>query len=366
MKDKASYNFDYSLFIITLILVILGILMVFSSSVIMADIRWKAPYLFVIKQAVWAALGLIGMMLFSNFNYHYLQKYVKILMFITLAVLVAVLIIGTVKGGAKRWLRFGFIGFQPSELAKLVVVVALADYLDRKKSRIKDWRGLWPAFFMIGLFCIPIAMEPDLGTPVLMVIVSMNLLLVAGARFWHILVTGLAFIPFGVIEVLRKPYRIERMKSFFSSWYDINSGSYQLSQSILALGSGGFFGKGLGQGQLKMMYLPEPHTDFIFPIIGEELGYAGALFVIALFILFAWRGLVIARNSKDLFGGFLAVGITFMVVFQVAINLGVSCGLLPTKGLSLPFVSFGGSSLMINLISVGILLNISKKINSKS
>lgn len=361
MKKEEIHNFDFSLFFITLVLVIIGMLMVFSSSVIMADLRWKSPYLFVTKQFIWTSLGLVGMMIAANVKYSYLQKMAKPLMFISLALLVLVLLIGTVKGGAKRWLTFGFISFQPSELAKLALVGALADYLDRKKSRLKEWKGLWPSYLIIGAFCILIALEPDLGTPILLTVVGLNLLFIGGARLWHIVLSGLSLVPFVILEILRKPYRIYRMKTFFKSWYDIDSGSYQLTQSILALGSGGFFGKGLGQSQLKMMYLPEAHTDFIFPILGEELGFLGAMFVISLFVLFAWRGFKIARNARDLFGSYLALGITFIIVFQAAINLGVASGVLPTKGLPLPFVSFGGSSLMINLISVGVLLNISRK-----
>jgi cell division protein FtsW len=168
-------------------------------------------------------------------------------------------------------------------------------------------------------------------------------------------------VPLVAFEIFRKPYRMERLKDYLSNWCDIKSVSYQLNQSLVALGSGGFFGKGLARGQMKLMHIPEPHTDFIFPIIGEELGFIGAVSVITLFLMFAWRGLQISRHSRDLFGSLLAAGITLMILLQALINIGVSCGLLPTKGLPLPFVSFGGSALVINMAEVGILLNISKK-----
>ncbi|MHB9154521.1 MAG: FtsW/RodA/SpoVE family cell cycle protein, partial [Endomicrobiales bacterium] len=238
---------------------------------------------------------------------------------------------------------------------------ALADYLDRRKSKLSQWKGMLPALFLIGISCVLVGLEPDLGTPVIMAAVGLSLLYTAGARMRHLLVLGVSLLPLVAVEILRKPYRLQRVKDFFQSWGDINSGSYQLNQSILALGSGGFIGKGLAHGQMKLLYLPEPHTDFIFPIIGEELGFAGAVVIIALFLVFAWRGWRISRSSPDLFGGLLATGITWLVVFQALLNLAMSCGLLPTKGLPLPLVSFGGTSLVFTMAGVGILLNISKK-----
>jgi cell division protein FtsW len=358
---SSSDNFDYSLLFIAVILVILGSIMVFSSSVIMADARFQSPYTFVIKQLMWVILGSITMYVLANFDYRNLQKMARILMVISLVLLLMVLVIGTVKGGARRWLRFGPISFQPSEIAKLVMVVTLADYIDRKKSRLKELKGLVPPLLIIGSLCGLIGLEPDLGTPILIVLVGMCLLYAAGTRFKYIFWLGLGAIPVIIVEILRKPYRLVRMRNFLSSWGNIHSGSYQLNQSILALGNGGFLGRGLGQSQMKLNYLPEPHTDFIFPIIGEELGFIGTVFVITLFLLFFWRGMKIARTSQDLFGELVALGITWAICFQAVLNMGVAAGVLPTKGLPLPFVSFGGTSLLLNMACVGILLNISKK-----
>ena len=355
-----SNKSDFILMFVTISLVIIGLLMVFSSSVVMADVRWKSPYMFVTKQAIWVVFGMIGMYFASITDYKEFQKIIKPALIITAVLLVMVVFIGPAKGGAKGWLRWGFFSFQPSELAKIVVVAAIADYLDRKKSRLKAMKGLWSVLFILGLFCGLIALEPDLGTPILISTVTICLLLAAGAKISNLAVIGAAILPVVVEEILRKPYRLARVKSYLASWGTINSNSYQLAQSILALGSGGFFGKGLAQGEMKLMYLPEPHTDFIFPIIGEELGFIGAIFVIMLFIIFAYRGLLIAKNSKDFFGTIFATGLTLIIVFQAIINIGVSCGMLPTKGLPLPFVSFGGSALFFNLCEVGILLNISK------
>lgn len=352
---------DYILLCLTAALVVFGSVMVFSSSVIMADTRWHNPYIFIVKHSIWVTVGVAMMLLLWNSDYHKLQKHARLLMGVGLVLLVLVLIIGTVKGGAKRWFQWGFISFQPSELGKLLLVIGLADYLDRKKSKLAQWKGLMPALVITAMFCGLIALEPDLGTPIIMVCVSLSMLYAAGARMKHIGILIGSILPLVVEEILRKPYRLRRVKDFLASWGDISSASYQLNQSLLALGSGGFLGKGLAQSQMKLMYLPEPHTDFIFPIVGEELGFVGTTFLISLFLAFAWRGWTISRESSDYFGSILALGITWLVMFQTLLNMAVASGLLPTKGLPLPFVSYGGTTLVFNLAAVGILLNISKR-----
>ncbi|MBN1823178.1 MAG: putative lipid II flippase FtsW [Endomicrobiales bacterium] len=360
-RGAPSDSFDYVLLFVTAILTVIGTVMVFSSSVIMADVRWQAPYLFVTKHVIWVLVGAAALFFFSNFKYYRLQDFAKPAVFAIVILLILVLFVGSAKGGARRWFSLGPLSFQPSELAKLVLIIALADYLDRKKSKLKNWAGIAPPLILVGLFSFLVAMEPDLGTPLIMVIVGILLLFVGGTSVKYILALGAAVLPLVAFEIIRKPYRIQRIRDFLGSWGDINSGSYQLNQSLLALGSGGFFGKGLAQSQMKLLYLPEPHTDFIFPIIGEELGFAGTVFVILLFVFFAWRGWNISRKSADYFGSLLALGITLMISVQAVMNMAVSCGLVPTKGLPLPFVSFGGTALVLNLASVGILLNISKR-----
>lgn len=360
-KHETPVHADYVLTLVTAALVIIGALMVFSSSVIMAETRFHSPYIFVFKHLIWVGIGAVAMFFFANYDYRKLQKFTKPLIFITAALLVLVVVIGTEKGGARRWFKFGPISFQPSELAKLSLVIALADFLDRKKSRLKNFKGHLPVYGLLGIFCVLIAFEPDLGTPIVMVVVTLSLLFVAGAKFTHIMTAAAACLPLVAVEIIRKPYRLLRVKSFIQSWWDISSTSYQLDNSILALGSGGFFGKGLAQGQMKLMYLPEPHTDFIFPIIGEELGFIGAIFLVTLFVAFLWRGWIIAKNSNDFFGGLLAIGITMLIVVQAFFNMAVASGVLPTKGLPLPFVSFGGSALMLNMAEAGILLSISQQ-----
>ena len=361
MKKEIPGHLDYPLLFTTAVLVVLGVLMVFSSSVIMADARWKAPYLFVTKDIIWVAVGSVAMLFMSGYNYRKLQKISKPVLIVSVALLVLVLVVGSAKGGAKRWISWGPVNFQPSEFAKLAVVIALADYLDRKKSRLKSWGGLVPPLIIAGFACGLIALEPDLGTPVIICMVGLSLIFISGAGLKHLSAIVAAFIGLVVVEVLRKPYRLHRVRDFIASWGDINSVSYQLNQSMLALGAGGFLGKGLAQSQMKLLYLPEPHTDFIFPIIGEELGFLGTLFVIFLFLMFTWRGWKISRQSTDYFGSLLALGITLLVAFQALVNMAVACGLVPTKGLPLPFISFGGTALVFNMAGAGILLNISKR-----
>jgi cell division protein FtsW len=360
-KPELTGNMDYTLLFITSVLVIFGTIMVFSSSVIMAEARWKAPYLFVSKHAVWVIVGAAGMYLMTNFNYRKLAGLSRPLLAVAVVFLIAVVIVGPSRGGAKRWIVVGPINFQPSEFAKLAVIVALADYLDRKKSKLKNFGGLVPPLLIMGVVCGCIALEPDLGTPIIISLTSLSLIFISGASLRHIFLLISGFLVVVVEEIFRKPYRLHRVKDFIASWGDINSVSYQLNQSMLALGAGGFFGKGLAQSQMKLLYLPEPHTDFIFPIIGEELGYLGTISVIMLFLAFAWRGWRISRQSTDYFGSLLALGITLLVTFQAIMNMSVACGLVPTKGLPLPFISFGGTALVLNMMGVGILLNISKR-----
>ncbi len=359
-KLQIEDSHDKTLFIVTLLLVIFGTLMVFSSSVIMADIRFQSPYMFVSKHLIWVVIGTFALIFFSKFNYRSLQTMSKPLYIAVVVLLLLVLFIGTSKGGAKRWLRWGPISVQPSEIAKLVTVIVLADYLDRKKSKLKKIKGIIPPLLIAGFLCALVAVEPDLGTPIIIMATTLALLYVAGAKFKYILSVLLLAVPVVIAEILRKPYRLARVKAYLASWWDISSTSYQLDQSILALGSGGFIGKGLAQSQMKMLYLPKPHTDFIFPIVGEELGFIGAAVLIVLFGIFTWRGITISRHSTEFFGAILALGITFLIALQAFLNMGVASGLLPTKGLPLPFVSFGGTALLINMAEVGILLSISK------
>jgi cell division protein FtsW len=360
MTKKKVVWADRPLLLATLLLMLVGLVMVFSASANMSEQRYGSAYLFLRKQLLWDILGIVALFSCMRIDYHRWQKTTLIWLGISVVLLVAVLFVGPVVKGARRWIHLGFFTFQPSELAKISLILWVAGFLDRHRSQIKDLQnGYMPPLLVMGLVCGLISREPDLGTPLLLGTVCLFLLYLAGARLRHLIGTGLLSLFPLYWEVFHVGYRHRRMLAFANPWADASGAGYQLTQSILAFGSGGLFGKGLGASTLKLLYLPDPHTDFIFPVIGEELGFVGAVALIVLFIFWGLRGWQAARRAPDLFGQLLASGITSWVLLQAAINMAVSCGLLPTKGLPLPFVSFGGSSLVITMGAVGILLNVS-------
>jgi cell division protein FtsW len=352
---------DYTLLAVVMALVCIGLVMVYSSSAIWAEQNMGKPLYFLKRQFLWAVIGMIAMAAFSRLDYNRLREHVRPILIVTVIALVAALLSPPI-AGVRRWLRLGPIGLQPAEFAKLSAVIFLAYYFDRKHSKASSplW-GVVVPLSIIGVLLLLIAKEPDLGTPSLMFIVSMLLLFIAGSRISYVLGAIALGAPVVFYEILKVPYRRARLLSFLSPFEHIKGAGYQLSQSILAVGSGGWFGKGFGASQLKLMYLPTPHTDFIFPVICEELGLAGALVLLALFATLLVRGVRIARSAPNLFGTLLAAGITFSICLQAFFNIGMSIGVLPTKGIPLPFISFGGSSLLTTLIGVGILLNISRQ-----
>lgn len=351
---------DRGLLVATLLLVSVGLVMVFSSSAVMSEERFGSAYLFLRKQIVWDILGLLMLVVCLRVDYHKWQKKSYALLGIAVVGLILVLFVGPMIKGARRWIHVGPITFQPSELAKLTVVLFMATYLDRNKSKVKNLvEGYIPLLFVLGMVCGLVVLEPDLGSAVLIATVGGTMMFLSGVRWQHISATaGLAMIPLYFL-LFHVPFRRRRLMAFLNPWADPEHAGYQVTQSMLAFGSGGIWGKGLGASTLKQLYLPDPHTDFIFPIIGEELGFIGALMVILLFAYWGWRGWQTAKRAPDLFGQLIAAGITSWVLMQAAINMGVSCGILPTKGLPLPFISFGGSSTVITMAAVGILLNVS-------
>lgn len=351
---------DQPLLLATVILMGLGFVMVFSASAPIAAEQYGSPYLFFRRQLAWDLLGLLSLWGLARLDYHRLQSLARPLFLFSLVGLVAVLLFGREISGARRWLRFGPIGVQPSELAKLMTIVLLADFLDRKKSALKRfWRGFAPSLLALGLVAVMILLEPDFGTSMLISAVGLTLLFLAGVRWMHLAGLLLASAPFVYDLVFTVPYRRRRLMAFLNPWADPQGAGYQMVQSFLALGSGGLWGKGLGQSTLKQLSLPQPHTDFIFPIIGEEMGFMGAMAVLTLFGLWGLRAWRVARRAPDLFGQLLGAGIVCWILYQALFNVAVAVGLLPTKGLPLPFVSFGGSSVVMTLSAVGILLNIS-------
>jgi cell division protein FtsW len=294
-------------------------------------------------------------------DYHLLKKYTKFMMVVTIILLCAVFAFSPVNG-ARRWIPLGFASIQPSEIAKYTVVLYLAASLDKKGVKIKSLiNGILPYLLVSGFFAGMVLAEKNLSIAAVIMGVTIIVLFVAGAKIPHIIGVVSCVIPVGVAFILFEPYRLARLMNFIDPWKDARGDGYQLIQSLLALGSGGIFGADLGQSRQKCFYIPEPHTDFIFSIIGEELGLIGCAAVILLFVVFIWRGMVTASKAKDKFGKLLATGTTAVIAIQAMINIAVVTGSMPVTGVPLPFISYGGSSLIFNLIAVGVLLNVSRQ-----
>lgn len=361
MSARRRSDIDVVLLSVTLILVLLGLIMVYSSSAIWADKNLGNSAYYLKRQLVWAALGLTAMAALSSVDYNRWKEWVAPILILTIMGLTAALFTAPI-AGVRRWIRFGPIGLQPSEFAKITVVLFWAHYLDRKRSKLDSpLKGLAVPGVIVGLLLVLIGLEPDLGTPVLLFTVSSLILFVGGGNLRHIAAAVLLSLPVLAYELLRYPYRRARLFHYFSAEGDASGAGYQVSQALLAIGSGGWLGQGLGASKLKLMYLPAPHTDFIFPVLCEEIGLLGALTCLALFAAVLIRGARIARSAPNLFGTLLASGLTYLICLQAFYNIGMAMGLLPTKGIPLPFISFGGSSLLVSLCCVGILLNISRQ-----
>lgn len=359
--SRRQAPFDFILLAAALTLTVLGVVMVYSASVISAEQTMGKPLYFFERQLVWAVISLTVMGWISRLDYNRLREWLAPIYGVTAFFLLAALFFRPI-AGARRWIHLGPIGIQPAEFAKLTSVLFLASYLDRKHSKLNSpVSGLVTPLAVIGVLLALIGKEPDLGTPTMMFAVAVLVLFVAGAKMRWIAAALAAAVPVVIEELWRKPYRRARLMTFLTPFENIKGTGYQLAQAILAVGSGGWFGKGFGASQLKLMYLPKPYTDFIFPVICEELGLLGALVVLGLFATVLVRGVRIARQAPNLFGTLLACGITFTITIQAFFNIAMAIGLLPTKGIPLPFLSFGGSSLLSTLIGIGILLNISRQ-----
>lgn len=358
------FPYDKPLIFAVLSLIGLGIIMIYSASVVIAETRFGDPYFFLKRQLIWATLGIALMITLMLVDYSHLRRYSLPLLMLALVLLVMVFVpgIGGKAGKVRRWIFLLGISFQPSELAKIALIIYLADVLDRRRDYIKELlRGFFPRVVVIGIFVVLITIQPDVGTALLLILGLSSLLFVGGVRLSHILATGgVLVIPAFVYLITHSAYRMRRILAFLDPWSDQADRGFQIIQSFYAFGRGGFWGVGLGEGKQKLFYLPQPHTDFIFSVIGEELGFWGAALVVVLFALIAWRGLAIAKGAPDAFGAYLAAGVTIMVTLQAFINMGMTVSLLPTKGLPLPFISFGGSSMLCTMAGMGILLNISQ------
>jgi cell division protein FtsW len=353
---------DLVLLFLTIALIGIGLVMLYSSSSILAQERFGDSMYFVKRQIVFALVGLVVLIVSKNLPYVLYRRLVYVILGVTLLSLIIVLLphVGHRVGGARRWLRFGPISIQPAEFAKVALIIYISYSAAKKKERLRELSvGYIPHLFISAVFIGLVMMQPDLGTAITFAVLTFLLLFVAGVRLRYLLATGLAVAPLLALAITRKGYRWERLLAFLNPWRDPSDTSFQLLHSLLALGSGGPLGVGLGSGQQKLFYLPEPHTDFILAVIGEETGIFGVSIVILLYALLIYQGVKIALRAPERFGTYLAFGLTLAVGLQAFINCAVVMGLLPTKGLPLPFISYGGSSLLANLLAVGILLNIS-------
>ncbi|MGE5552442.1 MAG: putative lipid II flippase FtsW [Betaproteobacteria bacterium] len=338
----------------------LGLVMVLSASSYEAMRDYGSPFHFAFHQLLAALVGLAGMAFFMNFDYHRLRRLAAPALAIAIILLAAVLVTGRSALGATRWINLGPLSIQPTEIAKLAMVVFLAAYFAGRPERVLSLSGLAVPAGILGLIVLLVMKQPDFGSTLIIMGLTTAMFILAGIRFSWLIAAGLAVLPGLVYLAKAKPYRAARLTAFLNPWAHRQDIGYQTIQSLLALGSGGILGLGLGQSRQKFLYLPEQHTDFIFAILGEELGLLGTLTVVALYFVFAWRGYRIAINAPDEFGSLLAAGLTSVVAFQAILNMMVISGSLPITGVTLPLLSYGGSSLAITLSCVGILLNISK------
>lgn len=354
---------DFILIVVTLTLLAVGLTMVYSASAIWADYKFDDSFFFAKRQILFAAVGIVAMFFIMNVDYWIWRTWAKVIIIVCFVLLLLVLIpgIGVVRNGSRSWIGVGAFSIQPSEFMKLAMIAFLAKFLSERQKLITSFKkGLVPSLGLVFIAFGLIMLQPDLGTGTVMVGTSIVMIFIAGARISHFVSLGLLGVGGFVALVLSAPYRIKRITSFLDPWEDPLGSGFQIIQSLYAIGPGGLFGLGLGQSRQKFFYLPEPQTDFIFAILSEELGFIGGSFVILLFSLLLWRGIRIALGAPDLFGSFLAVGIIAMIAIQVMINIGVVIGLMPVTGITLPFLSYGGSSLTLMLMAVGVLLNISR------
>src|ERR1051326_6067973 len=359
MKKQSSI--DYQLLIIVLLLLGFGLIVLYSASSVESFKNFGNTTYYISHQLLYGALvGLAAMVIFSKVDYHIWQKYLPWLIFISLFLLALVKIppFGRTFGGASRWLVLGGILFQPAELAKFAIIVYIAAWLEKKKNHLKDFYfGLLPSLVIVALFALLILIQPDFGTMLVLIILAVSTLLVAGINWKYFFYGGVLGALGLYVLILTESYRLKRLTTFFNPAIDPRGISYQINQALLAIGSGGWWGYGYGLSRQKHSYLPEVMTDSIFAVLAEELGFFRVLAVLVLFLLFALKGVQIARRAPDVFGKLMAFGITAWIIIQASINIGAMLKLLPLTGIPLPFFSYGSTALIMNLAAVGVLLN---------
>ena len=353
------------IFLIAALLLMLGTVMIFSSSAVRSYETYGDGMFFVKKHILFLLLGLIGAVCCMFCPPGFLKSNARGILLVSIFLLVAVLVpgIGTKINGARRWIRFAGFGLQPSEFAKIALIIYLAEYTSRKKALMQNfWFGFFPALFVVGFLSGLVILEPDMGNSVFIMFIGFLMIYISGVKLRHLLSVIASVVPLLVWAVIHKGYRLKRILTFLDPDKDVKGAGFQLVQSFIALGSGGLLGVGLGQSKQKLFYLPEAHTDFIFAIIGEELGFLGASMVLLMFIIMIWYIFRLSFKIKEEFASKVVFGIGIMIAFEVVVNMGVSMGVLPTKGLPLPFISYGGSSIVAHLMAIGILLNMSRRV----
>lgn len=356
-------RFNLSLFLSVLLISIFGIVMIYSASYIWAEYKYNDAFKFVKNQGLFLIIGIILMILISKVNYNIYKDKAKVILISCIILLVLVLIpgIGTIRNGSRSWFGIGSFGIQPSEFTKLGLIIFVSKYLASNDKRVKDIKhGVLPIILVLGFIFGLIMLQPDFGTGSIIVVTIIVLLFVGGVDFKFFLKIGVVGVIGVVILIAIAPYRLARILSFLDPWSDPLGSGFQIIQSLYAIGPGGLFGYGLGNSRQKHFFLPEPQTDFIFSIISEELGFFGCLLVVIMFFIICYQGFKISRRSNDKFAKFLSFGIIFQISFQACMNLMVVTGVIPVTGVTLPFLSYGGSSLLITLVSIGIVLNISR------
>lgn len=364
MTERGGY--DYRLLAATAVLTAIGVLMVYSSSSIMAAEHYHDGFHFLKRQGAYALGGMLLLLGVMRVDYHRLRRWAAPILLCGAVLLGLVLVpgIGSTAGGAARWIKFGGFTLQPSEFAKLALVLFMAHSLARKPEKsLRTFKfGVLPYLVILSLMLVMLMLQPDLGSAMTMAAVAMGMMLVAGSCFKHLFVSILPALPALYVAIWRVDYRRRRMLAFMDPWKYPSDEGFQITQSLIAFANGGWKGQGLGRSQQKLFFLPEAHTDFIFAVIGEEAGFIGVLTIAVLFLVLVWLGLRIAWLAPDEFGRYLAFGLTLLLGLEAFTNMAVVMSLLPTKGLALPFLSYGGSSLVVSLLAVGMLLNISSQI----
>jgi cell division protein FtsW len=359
MKRKREY--DFWLLLVVLILLTIGVIMVFSASSYYASLKLNRKFYFLVRQILWGAVGIGFMYLFSNIDYRRIALISPVLMGLSIILLLLVLFLGSDYNGSRRWFSFGIITFQPSEFAKLSLILFLSFSLSKNGEKLKYFfRGLVPYLLLVGVVDFLLYKEPHMSCIILMTLVAVIIIFCAGARIWHFILLAAPTIVVGWEIIKSDPERAERLLSFTDPFKYPQGSGFQVVNSLYAIASGSLFGRGLGKSLQKYLYIPEPHNDFIFAIIAEELGFIGAFTIIMLFVFLVWRGIKIAMNAPDMLGSLIAIGVTSLIAIEVIINIAVVTSTIPVTGMPLPFISSGGTSLLFMLMGVGILLNISK------